>query len=248
MDKKRIGVITKLTLTNQRFGFISSEGERTGARSGRRRDFFFHERNLAEAYSGAFMEMFEGQTVQFRLEEGPKGPFAQDVEFLESSNGEEREIVLSTAPAIIQGVTVCNAELMRFVQKHPEVLDQVHPGVFEEIVAKIFQNEGFETEQISSWNQADGGVDLIAIRKLDSQYPIRCAIQCKRVSHHRRVSAEPIRSLAGVLDRFQAHVGVVATTTYFTRPARDEVGRYLWRIDLRDYDNIVASLRKFNLL
>ena len=101
---------------------------------------------------------------------------------------------------------------------------------------------------LSSWNQADGGVDIIAIRKLDTQYPIRFAIQCKRYSKNRRVSADPIRSLAGVLDRFQAHVGVLATTTYFTRPAREEAKQHLWRINLRDYDNIVASLLKLDIL
>lgn len=239
MDKKAIGTIAKLML-GKGYGFIAREGES--------KDVPFFERTSAEACSGNFEKLFEGQTVQFQLEAGPRGLSAVEVELLDFTSGEEEEVATSMEPGVIECFVECNAKLLRYVQQHPEALDQLDSGVFEEIVAKIFQNEGFETERISSWNQADGGVDLIAIRKLDSEYPVRFAIQCKRFSRDRSVSAAPIRALAGVLDRFHAHVGVVATTTYFTRPAREEVRRHLWKIHLRDYDNIAASLLKLDLL
>lgn len=234
-----IGVISKLML-GKNYGFIAREGES--------KDVFFHQRTLAEAYSGNFEKLFEGQTVQFQLENRPTGPRAVEVELLDFTSGEEKEVATSMEPGVIECLVECNAKLLLKVQRDPEELDQLPPGVFEELVAKIFQNEGFETERITSWNQADGGVDLIAIRKLGSEHPVRFAIQCKRFSRDRRVSAVPIRALAGVLDRFRAHVGVVATTTHFTRPARVEVRRHLWKIHLRDYDNIVASLLKLDLL
>lgn len=75
---------------------------------------------------------------------------------------------------------------------------------------------------------------------------IRLAVQCKRFKRERRVSAEPIRSLAGVLDRFRVHAGVIATTSYFTKEAEEEARRYFWRISLRDYDNILHSLQTFS--
>lgn len=55
------------------------------------------------------------------------------------------------------------------------------------------------------------------------------------------MSAEPLRSLAGVLDRFEAHKGVVAATGSFTQEAEEERTKYLWQISLRVYDSIVRQ-------
>lgn len=147
------------------------------------------------------------------------------------------------SPIVAELIQICDAELMDWLGRHPEDLYRVHPGTFERIVAEIFNSEGFQVESVSSWNQSDGGVDLIAVKKVAGGMDIRLAVQCKRFSHERRVSAEPIRSLAGVLDRFRVHTGVIATTSYFTEAAQEEAGRYFWRISLRDYDSILNSLR-----
>jgi len=141
----------------------------------------------------------------------------------------------------------CNSELIRWLALHPEDLYQIHPGTFERIIAEIFEDEGFQVEVISSWNQSDGGVDLIAAKKVSGAVDIRLAIQCKRFQEKRKVSADIIRSLAGVLDRFQAHAGVVATTSTFSRQAVEEVRQTFWRITLRDHARIVQDLRNFGV-
>lgn len=151
----------------------------------------------------------------------------------------------SPDPQILSRVIqACNKELLAWLSTHPEDLYRVHPGTFEEIVAEIFRGEGFDVEAISSWNQPDGGVDLLAARKETAGLNLRLAIQCKRQSQRQRVSADPIRSLVGVLDRFHAHAGVLATTSYFTTEAREETRRYFWRVALQDYDAIVKALRR----
>jgi hypothetical protein len=106
----------------------------------------------------------------------------------------------------------------------------------------------YATEIVKSWNQADGGIDIIAVRRDFGGFPVRYAIQCKRYAASRHVTADPIRALAGVLDHFRAHVGIIATTSFFTKPARDEVEAHYWKLDLRDYENIVESLKRLALL
>lgn len=142
----------------------------------------------------------------------------------------------------------CDTELMSWLAQHPEDLCAVHPGTFELIVARIFQASGFDVEFISSWNQPDGGVDLIAAQRVSGIVDLRIAIQCKRHSITRRVSAEPVRSLNGVLDRFHAHLGVIATTSQFTQDAWREAGRYFWRIQLLDHQKIVAALEELRFI
>jgi restriction system protein len=73
------------------------------------------------------------------------------------------------------------------------------------------------------------------------------AIQCKRYSRTNKITAEPIRSLSGVLDRYQAHAGVVATTSFFTEPAVMEARSHIWKVGLQDYDDIVAGLMKLKI-
>ena len=138
--------------------------------------------------------------------------------------------------------------LTPLINYDPSDLYRLQPAMFEELVAEIFTRDGYATEFIKSWNQADGGVDIIAVRRDVGGCKVRYAIQCKRYAATRRITADPIRALSGVLDRFQAHVGVIATTSYFTKPAKDEVEAHLWKIDLRDYEKIVSALRRLELL
>ncbi len=156
----------------------------------------------------------------------------------QDTDGDAKETTLISG--LIQ---TCSFELVKWLVAHPEDLYEVHPGTFERIVAEIFESEGFEVEVVSSWNQEDGGVDLLAVKRCSALEDIRMAIQCKRHAASNRVSAEPVRALSGILDRFRAHAGVVATTSHFTVPALQETKKYHWRISLRDHDNIVRSLR-----
>jgi restriction endonuclease Mrr len=142
----------------------------------------------------------------------------------------------------------CNAELVRWLAAHPEELYTVHPGTFENIVAWIFARQGFEVVPISSWNQADGGVDLLAVMKIVDGLDFRVAVQCKRYARDRKVSAETIRALKGVLDMTKADRGVLATTSFFAPSAEELVRQHLWQISLRDYDRIVADLISLSLI
>jgi restriction endonuclease Mrr len=136
---------------------------------------------------------------------------------------------------------------MRWLAHHPEDLLRVHPGTFEYIIAELFSDKGFEVEVISSWNQADGGVDIIAAKRVAANIDFRLAIQCKRMTQSRKVSAEPIRALSGVLERFHAHAGVMAITSYFSQEAIEETRKYFWRISLHDYEHIVQDLKDFGV-
>ncbi|MDB5225521.1 MAG: hypothetical protein JWL87_473 [Candidatus Adlerbacteria bacterium] len=56
------------TLTDRGFGFISREGEA--------KDLFFHSKDLVGV---TFDELRQGDTVNFEVAEGPKGPNAVNV-------------------------------------------------------------------------------------------------------------------------------------------------------------------------
>jgi cold shock CspA family protein len=212
------GVIN--TLRNG-FGFIRPDSGES--------NYFFH----ASTLLGIFGELRCGQAVTFQVVASDRGGYkAHRVELLIH---------------VVEALQECTAGLVEYLVQHPDSLRDLHPGTFENLVAEIFREEGFATERISDWNKPDGGVDLIAVRHLSPGLDIRIAIQCKRWAQPRKLGAEPLRSLEGVLDRFQAHAGVVATTGLFSKKAEKERVSHFWRISWRDYYDILASLRRLRL-
>lgn len=130
-------------------------------------------------------------------------------------------------------------EILEYFHHNPNKVTELTPKNFELFVSSIYKNNGFIVEPIGSWNQADGGVDVIAVSKtLDED--IRLAIQCK-VSKN-KISAKPIRELSGVLDIFKAHKGVVATNSTFTKNAHEEVEAHFWKVTLEDINSINVKL------
>ncbi len=132
-------------------------------------------------------------------------------------------------------------ELLEYYNKHPDALKFIKPKQLEDLAVAIYKNHGFEVERIGRWNQADGGVDILAIQKTFPMGELILAIQCKTSKN--KISAEPIRSLSGVLDRFSAHKGVLMTSSEFTKNALIEAKNYFWRIELKDRNAIKDSLQ-----
>jgi cold shock CspA family protein len=227
------------TLIDKGYGFIASGSYE--------RDYFFHSNELRGI---RFEELRCGDAVFFDFEASKLG--GRSAIRVERTGApveltSPHELTEKPPPVVVRALQECNAELVQYLKKHPDVLLNLHPGTFENLVAEIFRHEGFDTERISGWNEPDGGVDLIAVRHLSPEVDYRIAIQCKRSAQSRRLSAETIRMLAGVLDRFRAHAGVVATTGFFSQGAEEEITSYLWRISLRDYNDILASLNRLGL-
>lgn len=125
-------------------------------------------------------------------------------------------------------------------------LRDISPADFELFSLRVLLNEGYEAKIVTACNAADGGVDILAFRGRLNGVTTKFAVQCKR--YRGKVSAEPIRSLAGVLDKTQAHQGILMTTGTFTKPAIAEHMKSYWKITLRDHQNLITSLAELDLV
>src|SRR5690606_13755987 len=83
---------------------------------------------------------------------------------------------------------------------------------FEFLVAEAYQRQGY-TVSYGFKGGADGGVDLDL--KRDGQ---RILVQCKRWK--KNVGAPTVRELYGIMQSERAHVGILVTTSGFTREAQ----------------------------
>lgn len=111
-----------------------------------------------------------------------------------------------------------NEELIKFLAAHPERLQTLDPRYFEQVVAEIFRDFGYDV--ILTPRSKDGGLDVRAIRK-DSVGTLLYLIECKRYASHRPVGVEIVRGLYGVAALEKATHGVIATTSHFTKGAKE---------------------------
>ncbi|HKD82534.1 MAG TPA: restriction endonuclease [Candidatus Angelobacter sp.] len=155
------------------------------------------------------------------------------------------QIFATTTQVIGSVVQTANGELMRWLQKHPHDLLQVHPGTFEQIIAELFRDQGFDVEVLGSWNQPDGGIDIIAVRKNTLAGTFRVGIQCKRFVKTGVVKADLVWALEGRMDKFRLNKGVLATTAHFEKSVLADLKDHLWRIELRDFEALTQDLQSW---
>lgn len=118
---------------------------------------------------------------------------------------------------------------------------KLKPRKFEELVAELFRDKGYEIQLTSSTR--DGGLDIIAVRKSELGAALTI-IECKRYAESNRVGVEVLRGLYGIVEAQRATRGVVATTSYFTKGATAFRNQVQYRLALADFTVLSQYLRE----
>lgn len=148
----------------------------------------------------------------------------------------ESSIGMKTILEVSDAVT---EKLVEFLARHPQYLPTIPPPVFEKLIAELFRGFRFSIELHA--RPGDGGIDIVAVRSDVS--PSRYIIQCKRKGTE-KVDVGVVRELHGVVHDApnQESKGLIATTSWLTKPAREFVERNPLWLDAADYDRLVKWL------
>ncbi len=139
-------------------------------------------------------------------------------------------------------VTDINTELKRYLNKHPEKLYELSPRKFEELIASILEDLGFDVELTQATR--DGGSDIIAyIRNAVCEY--LTLVECKKYAPENKVGVGIIRQVTGVHHIKRATKSLIVTTSFFSPDAIKEAKAFENQLDLRDYESIKDWLRKY---
>ncbi len=133
---------------------------------------------------------------------------------------------------IIIDVTTANSEIMRLLQKEPDLAWSLPPRKFEEIVAEILDKQGYEIELTPA--SGDGGFDIFAARQ-DGLGKFLYLVECKRYVPPNKVGVEIVRSLYGVIQTKRATAGAIVSTSFFTAGAKDFQREVQHQLHLHDY-------------
>jgi len=144
---------------------------------------------------------------------------------------------------IIAGVAVAWGEIITQLVRDPEFLFKIGWRQLEEIIAGAYEREGWP-EVVLTPRRGDRGRDVVATRP--GVGSIRIVDQVKAYKPGRRVTAEQVRSMVGVL-RLEGNVskGIVTTTGKFA-PGIEKDARFAglmpYRLELKNGQQLLQWL------
>lgn len=141
-------------------------------------------------------------------------------------------------------LTEINEELIRFLSQQPDRMRDLTPRKYEELIAELFKDKGYDVELTPS--SGDGGKDIICTHH-DMAGSMLVYVECKSYSPDRSVGVEIVRGLHGVVTSDRATKGVIATTSRFTKGARDFHARNQYKLSLADFDVVTQWLKNYRI-
>ena len=149
------------------------------------------------------------------------------------ADSEERKLLVTDIKEI-------NDEVLELLKKDPSAMRGMHPRDFEKLIAELLDRAGYETELTPATN--DGGVDIYAARR-DGLGRFLYLVECKRYAEKNPVGVQVVRSLHGVVQQQRANGGLVVTSSFFTKGAKEFTSEINHQMHLHDYINIQKWLR-----
>ena len=133
---------------------------------------------------------------------------------------------------LISGAVTVTDDLLERLRKDPDGMDSLTPRQFEQVVAEILSRQGYEVYLTPA--SKDGGKDIYVAKKT-SLGSFLYLVECKKYARNRPVGVELIRQLYGVVEQERATAGILATTSTFTKGARQYSETVRYRLKLKDY-------------
>ncbi|SFS82869.1 restriction endonuclease [Paenibacillus sp. 453mf] len=135
-----------------------------------------------------------------------------------------------------------NAQLIKYLAMYPELLREIDPRKFEEVVAEIFHKKGFTVTLTP--RTRDGGKDIYAIQNgmFGRQLFV---IECKRYSSTNKVGVELVRGIYGVKVAERATAAMLVTTSTFSKDAIDFASPLKYELSLKDYTDLKSWLKEY---
>lgn len=156
-----------------------------------------------------------------------------------------KEVYRDTSPLDTKLIVVqdINARLLQELARRPQLVHDLDPRKFEELVAKLLEDQGCDVTLTK--RTRDGGYDLLGRMKVGPANLIFLA-ECKKYSPQNKVGVEVVRGLYGVTEIQKANLGLIITTSTFTKDAHEEKLRIGPRIDLKEYSDLCSWLSAYS--
>ncbi len=140
---------------------------------------------------------------------------------------------------IIDSNTLINEKVALYLARHPELVHELSPRAFEELVAHVLSCLGLQVELTQA--SRDGGVDIYAYVKTQVA-SFLMVVECKKWRPDRPIGIDIVQRLFGVQQGLSANKSIIVTTSHFTEPAMNQCKQYRGLMELKDFENLKGWL------
>jgi len=142
-------------------------------------------------------------------------------------------------------IIVCSPiskNIFHYFCKYPERLSSLTPDDFEAMMAEIYNKLGFQVERTPATH--DGGKDIIVTKPTDFGDFIYY-VECKKYSPQRPLGVGIVRQFSGTIEADRVNGGFLATTSYFSEPAKAFITEHNLQCRIKLHDkNYISELLK----
>lgn len=142
---------------------------------------------------------------------------------------------------IVADVVSVSDDFLRKLHDDPKLLYDLSPRRFEEIVVELLHRLKYTITLTPS--SKDGGKDIYAA-KHDHLGTFLYVVECKKYAPDHPVGVGLVRQLNGVVQAEQATAGILATTSFFTKGAKEFQESIAFQLSLKDYFGIQGWLKE----
>jgi hypothetical protein len=155
-----------------------------------------------------------------------------------SERASQDQIVTVVKPTIV----MANEAILHQLKKQPQAIFELSSRKFEEVLAEILTDMGWEVELTSATR--DGGKDILAYQKTELG-KLLCLVEAKRYREDRKVGVDLVRSLYGTLCDYQASSAMMVTTSSFSADAQAFQQKHQYQLALRDYVDLARWIQGY---
>ena len=148
---------------------------------------------------------------------------------------EENSAIITLSPV--------NEHVLKYLSENPQAFYQLTDTDFEIVMAEIYNKLGYEVKRTQATR--DSGKDIM-IRKPEILGDFIYYVECKKYAPKRHIGVGIVRNLIGTINTDRVNGGILATTSYFSRDAREFIldNHYGYQIQMHDYNIIRELLNK----
>ena len=133
-----------------------------------------------------------------------------------------------------------NDQVLKYLSENPESFYQLTDNDFEIVMAEIYSKLGYDVTRTKATR--DGGKDLI-IRIPEILGDFIYYVECKKYNPKRPIGVGIIRSLVGTVNTDRVNGGILATTSFFSRDAKNFILDNKWNCQIKTHDyNVIKDL------
>lgn len=132
---------------------------------------------------------------------------------------------------------------LRYFFENPDKIYCMPSSEFERFMAEIYHRLGYNVE-LTKFTR-DGGKDIILTEK-NSLGDFKYYVECKKYRPNRAVGVEIVRGITGLIFTEGITAGIIATTSYFSKSAKDYIfDRNLkYKLLMHDFVKIKDMLKR----